>query len=615
MIIFLTDVKVGAMVNGQLNLFYEDNLYYEMKGNNFYMSYPFPFYNISDSVAYCIEPGFDITTLNYIGEYDLVYAPYSEEVNKKLELIGHYGYEYPGHNTIMYRVATQLLMWETVSDKTTEIRSEQYGYGDYIDVSYEKQEIMNLVNNHFTKPSFDSKEYNITYDKEFILEDSNKVLENYYVKSSDSLVTRIVDNKLYVTSKTPGKSKISLVKKKYDNNTTIVFVGDDGVSQKIAKFRVSDNVNSEVSFNTSGAKIKIVKVDEETGNTISESGVKFKVKNVDTGNYVCLNTYGSDQCVYETNEDGEVIIPEYLSGNYLVEEVEDQILNGYFWNKEKISVSINHDSQVIQDNDDGPLVIVKFSNKRVKGRVNITKYGEKIVLEDGTYRYDQILLDNVQFQLYAGDNIYVNGYKKYSKDDLITTVVTENGMVVIDDLELGKYYLKEISTDDNHVLDTKKYSFELKYKDQYTSLITKDIEIKNYMKKGTLKFVKLDGVTKEPIPNTLIEIYSEVLYDDRVVPTLIYSGYTNDLGEIILSSLFVGKGYIYEKESAAGYQNNYEEISFEIKENNEIVKISMDNEQIVSIPDTYLDSNKIYHLTSISFMLFGICGLVYAKKK
>ncbi len=615
MIIFLANVKVKASITGQLNLFYEDNLYYEMKGNNFYMSYPFPFYNVDNNVAYCIEPGFNITTLNYIGEYNFVSSPYSEEANKKLELIGHYGYEYPGHNTIMYRVATQLLMWETVSDKTTEIRSEQYGYGDYIDVSYEKNEIMNLVNSHFTKPSFDNREYNITYNKEFVLEDDNKILGNYYVKSSGNLVTRIVDNKLYVTSKVPGKSKISLVKRKYDNDTTIVFTGDDGISQKVAKFRASDNVNSEVSFNTDGAKIKIVKVDQETGGAIFKAGVKFKVKNIDTGKYICLNISGGDQCIYETDDKGEVIIPEYLSGNYLIEEVEDQILNGYLWNKEKISVSINHDSQVVEDKVYGPLLIIKFGNKRVKGRVNIKKYGEKVVLADGTYRYDQILLDNVKFQLYAGDNIYVNGYKKYSKDDLVKTVVTDGGTVVIDDLELGKYYLKEISTDSNHVLDEKIYTFELKYKDQYTSLVTKDIEIKNYLQKGTLKFVKLDGVTKEPIPNTLIEIYSENLYDDEVVPTLIYTGYTDDFGEIILSSLFVGKGYIYEKESALGYQNNYEKINFEIKENNEIVKINMNNEQIVEVPDTYLDSNKIYHLTSISFMFFGICGLIYAKKK
>lgn len=77
--------------------------------------------------------------------------------------------------------------------------------------------------------------------------------------------------------------------------------------------------------------------------------------------------------------------------------------------------------------------------------------------------------------------------KIYSKDELIKEVKTKNGKVSIDNLELGKYYIKEISTLKDYVLDETKSSFELTFKDQYTSLIIKDMTLNNYYKKEKLK--------------------------------------------------------------------------------------------------------------------------------
>ena len=80
--------------------------------------------------------------------------------------------------------------------------------------------------------------------------------------------------------------------------------------------------------------------------------------------------------------------------------------------------------------------------------------------------------------------ISIGSKKIYSKDELIKKVKTKNGKVSIDNLELGKYYIKEISTLKDYVLDETKYSFELTFKDQYTSLIIKDMTLNNYYKKG-----------------------------------------------------------------------------------------------------------------------------------
>ena len=120
-----------------------ENVYYTRRGGGKpYMSAQYSTYTMNGKVVYCIEPGVDITTHDYNGADGLVNSPYDEATNKKIELIGHYGYDYPGHQTLRYRMATQALIWETTGGQILEFWTEQYGYGDYINLNKEKNEIM-----------------------------------------------------------------------------------------------------------------------------------------------------------------------------------------------------------------------------------------------------------------------------------------------------------------------------------------------------------------------------------------------------------------------------------------------------------------------------------------
>ena len=271
---------------------------------------------------------------------------------------------------------------------------------------------------------------------------------------------------------------------------------------------------------------------------------------------------------------------------------------------------------VIKNAEEAEKFCNALQNERVKGKLNITKYGEKLIIDNNTFGYEKILLSEVELELYANEEIYIGGKKKYSKDELITTVTTNNGKAVIEDLELGKYYIKEKSTYNNHVLDEKIYTFELKYKDQYTKEIVKDVELQNYYKKGTLEFTKTDLVSGKPIPNTLIEIYSDKeLEDGTIESTLIFSGLTDENGQITIKDLFIGKGHIIEKESATGYQITEEIVEFEIKENGEIVKANLTNEQIVEVPNTMANESKLYTVISITCMVVGMGVFLYVSKK
>ena len=570
-LMFVFNKFVSAEITGKLKIEEQSGIFYTMRGGTVgYMSGAFPYYTVGGDIVYCIEPGVQFFTHNYIGKEGLVNSPYSAEVNSKLQLIGYYGYEYPGHQKLRYRMATQALIWEVAGNTIVEFWTEKYGYGDPISVETEKKEIMNLVNNHYNRPSFNGETLETQLGEEITLEDSSNTLSQFEIYDDGGNEVKIENNKLYITTKKINDSTITLIKKGYDNKTTIIFIGDNSASQKLGLLRAGDPVITKINLNTKGVKVKVIKIDAETNKQISMSGIKFKIKNLDTNEYMCQDTI----CEFETDTNGVLITPYELSGNYQLEEVENQLINGYLWNNNPIKFTINNDTKFDEDDEYGKVYTIRFANNRVKGKVEINKKGESVVFNNNTFSYTKIPLKNVKFGLYANEDIKVNGEIIYSKNKLVKEITTnENGNAVISNLELGKYYLLELSTDSNHILDTKKYEFELKYKDQYTQIISKTINIDNYYKKGTLEFTKTDLATGKVVLNATIEIYT---IDNK----LIYSGKTDSNGKITIQNLFVGKFYIVEKIAPTGYVLNTEKAYFEILENCKVVKATMTNEKI-----------------------------------
>lgn len=329
---------------------------------------------------------------------------------------------------------------------------------------------------------------------------------------------------------------------------------------------VGEKVNKIFSNAKITSKIKIIKVDEND-QRVKKAGIKFKIKNIDTNKYVCQKiTYPNEKtiCEYETTSDGTLITPYPLNyGNYQVEEVDEKI-TGYLWNKTPLKFSINENSTIVKNGDDS-IIELRFKNTEVKGKITINKFGEKFTIEKNKYSYTTKKLENVLFGVYDEDK------------NLIKRIYTDkNGYAEITNLKLGVYYIKELQTPKGYILDNKEYKIELTYKDQYTSIVTSNINLKNYLEKGTLEFTKTDFVSSEVIPNTLIEIYDE---NDK----LIFTGKTDKKGKIIIDDLKLGKYYIVEKEPATGYTITTEKVYFEIKENKEIVRAEMKDKPITGI--------------------------------
>ena len=780
------------------------NIYYERTRTDYYFSYQFSNYAIGDKIAYCIEPAVDITESTYHGTSDLTSGSgYSAETMRKVLLYAYYGYEYEGHNTELYRVATQTLIWEEVNTFKFTYHTERYGYGDYIDISSYKNEILRLVNNHYLRPSFNGQTITAQVGETITLTDTNNVLSNYDVYGDNIANIVINGNKLTFTTTTIGEVNLRFVKKQYTSEVALVYynsnsqkmvtsgtvdpvyfsvkvnslggivdlqkldsktllaiprgdgslqnavygiynmddvkvgeittnnnafgkssnlpafgryylkeqqtslgytldqtkyyfestledinpsvrVFEKAIERKIELFKVfadgkttiltyepnvtfefylksnnelyatattdangrlsvilpygtytgkqitttpnyekvkdfeivvnnssTDPITKIISNAEITAKLKLIKIDAETGDIIARAGIKFKIYDVSKEEYVCQTiTYPTTTtlCEFETDKNGVLITPYALhSGDYLLEEV-DQIIDGYLWNQEKIPFSITDDSDFIIDESYGVLLGLTFENTRIKGSIEIIKHGESISYEDGTYSYEKILLPNVKYELYANEDIILNNKTIYNKGDLISTLITnDEGYAKIDKLYLGSYYLIEVESSLNNIINEEKVIIELTYKNQYTSVVTISKELDNILPKGTLEFTKTDLVSGDVIPNTKIEIYN----DEDI---LVFTGITDDEGKITITDLIADKYYIIETEASEGYQITDEKIYFEILENGDIIKANMTNE-LVEVPNTSISDSKILNILAFVLIALGIGYIIYDKTK
>lgn len=345
------------------------------------------------------------------------------------------------------------------------------------------------------------------------------------------------------------------------------------------------------------SKIKIIKKDFDTKENILNSNVKFKIYDVKNNKFISFKIFYPEEKeidTFEISDDGTFITPEELPyGVYRLYEV-DEKMEGYLFNDEGIEIVIGDSTTYINDKTYGRLTEVEFYNKRVKGKIELYKYGEDIIYKDNSYRYKETLLPGVVFKLYAKEDITENEKILYHKDDEIQELETDNnGYCMIDDLPLGKYYLKEVKSNKDNQISSVIYDVNLLYKDQYTEKILENIDIYNYIQKGKLVITKYDKETNNPIPNTLIEIRK----DNN---TVIYKGYTNQNGQIIIDDLKYGDYYLSETEASTGYQLNDENINFTIDK--EQLDISLYNERI-KVPNTMSNSYILIPIITIIVLI------------
>lgn len=380
--------------------------------------------------------------------------------------------------------------------------------------------------------------------------------------------------------------------------------------EKIYDFYITVDENSSkeqyynILNNKLSAYLQVFKTDLETGKTIALADITFKILNTDTNQYVSQYVGGKVYSEFKTDETGKFITYLKLeAGNYKL--IETSSPKNYLLNTDGLEFTIG-EGTYYNYTTYGAFITVYFKDQVIKGQIEINKTGESVVIDNNTFTYEAIPLDNVTYEIYANEDILSSDKTlvHYKKDQLVDTITTNSdGYAISKKLYLGNYYLVEVKTKDGYVLNSEKYEFTLSEKDNKTPIVYSSYSALNLLKKGTLEFTKTDLTTGDGIPNTKIEISH--LKDDGT-SEVIFVGTTDEQGKITITDLFVGKFTIIETEASTGYRLSDEVVTFEIKEDGEIVKANMTNEKITSTVKIYKVDEKGNPISGVEIGIFDL---------
>lgn len=227
---------------------------------------------------------------------------------------------------------------------------------------------------------------------------------------------------------------------------------------------------------------------------------------------------------------------------------------------------------------------VEMKDEVPKGLLIINKKGEfleKITLLDnvkGTvehfFEYITGNLSEVTFEVYAAEDIKAaDGVSAdyYKKDELVGTITTdEKGIAKMEDLPVGKYYVKEVKTAHGFVLDGEPRFVDLTYRDQDTPVVTFDEEWQNNRQKIKVTVLKKEKETERMLEGAIFGLFTKEDIkgrDGKVLMeagTLIEQKTTDENGQILFKADLPVDGTYIVKEIYApdGFVTSNEEKEF-----------------------------------------------------
>lgn len=496
--------------------------------------------SIDDRIYYCIDPAIALGEApagSYIyitGKNNIIgKANLTKEKYEKVTLLAFYGYGYRNesidHTSKKWYGITQVMIWRVMRpDLTWTFKNGRNGLPNNNLFKEEVEELNTLVKNHGKVPSFQNKNLKLLLGESITLTDTNKVLSRFSrVNNPKNVTIKEENNKITITAKKNGTEAINY---SFRNGLTnpIALLSSSNYQNVLTRGILPDLPYFGIQVEVTGGTVNLQKIDATTN--------KNKPRGEATLKGAIYEIYDSDnnpvgQITTDENGQGKIIL-DY--GKYTLKEIKapkgynlsDEVYE-FEITKENINVNIEAKDQVIT----GKLLLTK-----TKGGA-----GESFTKEK-----------NATFNILD------------SKDNVVETITTNKNGLAIGLLPYGTYTIQQITGEENYVL-----SEDIKVSIKENKIY--EVNIKN-LKLSKLEFTKTDFSTDKPLPNTLIEIYKD---ND----SLIYQGRTDKNGKIEVPNLKIGKYYILEKEAPKYYRLNTEKMPFEITENGQIIKVTMQNKR------------------------------------
>ena len=566
-------------------------------------------YYMDGRIVYCVEPGAPIYTNYYNGVLDLYSAGINSLVVDRISLIGYFGYDYPGHSNDRYFMATQELIWETVGNNEVHFTTGINNTGNMINIDYEKNEIMSLVNQYQVKPSFDTELVSGVYGDKTVLIDSNNVLSNYEVKSGNAYID---GDKLFISFDKLGSDSILLSHKKYDDSSSVFYMDSD--SQDFMFLRAPD-INSVVYVESYIPRNKVI-IDKK-GMMLEnyDSDFIFNLRglnDVHFGLYASNDIYEDNSLIYMKDElidelittSGSASSSVLPNGDYYLKEI--STIDGFILDDTVYDIHFDNSEKEVF------IYMINLENERQKIFLNLSKNGEVfdgIVSDSGNYL--NVPLSGIKFGLYSGNDIYNDdGKLAVSRDTLIRELVTDLSGNINEELNipLGTYYLKELETIEGYKIDNNIYEFNVSKGsgDNIKIMVTKE-PILNELIKSRLVINKIDefGNRLEGAKFRLFDSYDN----------LIYEGTTDSNGIISISNLSYGRYYFYEVSAPYGYVTDGRIYEVFVNTDDDLIEVSVLNNRMPITSDIY-DIPKKFSMVGLGFGLLSLSfATIYEKCK
>lgn len=335
-----------------------------------------------------------------------------------------------------------------------------------------------------------------------------------------------------------------------------------------SKTPIKELVENDLPFE---AYIKLQKQDKNTGKFVTYSNATFELYklNEDTNKWEQVKCKVGNQYFtsWTTNNEGIARTETKLeAGNYKVTEI--KIPTGFIQLDGELTFKVDkRNSTLNYDEDWDAWITVTIQNEQPKGNLKLNK---KVNLREDidTTMIKDIDFTKISFELVAKENVidYADGSVIYEKGKVIGKYnLKEDGTLTVENLPMGKYYLKELTTIDGAVLDQTEYDVIFDQTDTTIKEYTVNLNIEN--ETTCIEISKTDITGEKELVGAKLTVIDE---NNEVVDSWTSTEKTHKI-----EGLIVGKTYTLREEIAPDGYVKASEIKFTIKNTNEIQKVTM----------------------------------------
>lgn len=275
-------------------------------------------------------------------------------------------------------------------------------------------------------------------------------------------------------------------------------------------------------------------------------------QNDEQGNRILEYAEGTKVATLTTDQEGKASVSDLPLGTY--ELVEITAPEGFVKNPEPQKVTFKYEDQntpVIEQE-------VLLKNERQKAKISVVKRDAETKKE----------IKGAVFGLYAKEDIQVGNQILVKADTLIGKAETgEDGKATFSfDLPFGKYYVKELEAPEGYVSSEQVLDVEFSYQGQEIDVVELTSEFLNQPTKVSI--TKVDTATGVELSGATLVVLDK---NGEIVDS-----WKSVKGEAhVIRGLKVGETYTLREETAPYGYLREEEVSFTVKDTEEIQKVEM----------------------------------------